>query len=170
LGSRIPYEIKIKVRDQWFLGLPRDVIASCNGIGCGSVTRIINYWGSTEVPDIDLLRGVAVQIRNEGLTLNKVAYGIRIHNYLLQMGSSEAEMDRLLREIDVHSFKTNQTFHDFVMQIHEVHGFARRLGISIHQVPEYIADKKKEIQTLENRLRELNHLILQKEIESRRFR
>jgi hypothetical protein len=36
------------------------------------------------------------------------------------MGSSEIEMEGLLKEIDIHCIKTNQTFSDFVKEIHDL--------------------------------------------------
>ena len=123
MGKRIPNEIKNKVLDQWLFGIPTNMIATCNGIGYGSVFRIIESFKS-DIPDLDVLRAVAVRIKQEGLSLNDVASGIRIKKFLEQMGSSEIEMERLLTEIDIHSFKTNQTFSDFVKEIHEIHRFA----------------------------------------------
>lgn len=164
MGKRIPGEIKIKVLDSWLFGLPCATIAACNGMGYGSVYRIIGSFKS-KIPDSDLLRAVAVMIKKEGLSLADVARGIRIKNFLEQMGSSEIEMERLLVEIDIHSFKTNQTFSDFVKKIHEIHRFASGLGISIHQVNEYVEQKKKELQTLQIELDKINSLILKRRIE-----
>ena len=164
MGKRIPKEIKDKVLDQWLFGIPTNVIAACNGIGYGSVYRITQS-SKSKIPDLDVLRAVAVKIRQDGLSLSDVASGIRIKNFLDQMGSSEIEMERLLMDIDVHSFKTNQTFSDFVNKIHEIHRFASGLGISIHQVDEYVEDKKKELQTLQVKLDKLKSLILEKRIE-----
>ena len=112
-----------------------------------------------------MLRAVAVMIKQEGLSLNEVALGIRIKNFLEQMGSSEIEMERLLKEIDIHFFKTNQTFSDFVKQIHEIHRFASGLGISIHQVYDYVEYRKKELRTLQIELHKIKSLILRKELE-----
>ena len=114
-----------------------------------------------------MLRAVAVMIKQEGLSLNDVASGIRIKNFLEQMGSSEIEMERLLTEIDIHSFKTNQTFSNFVKQIHEIHRFASGLGISIHQVYDYVEQKKKELRNLQIELDKMKSLILRKRIEYR---
>ena len=164
MGKRIPNEIKNKVLDSWLFGIPSDVIATCNGIGYGSVYRIIESFKS-KIPDLDVLRAVAVRIKQEGLSLNDVASGIRIKNFLEQMGSSEIEMERLLTEIDIHSFKTNQTFSDFVKEIHEIHRFASGLGISIHQVYDYVEHKKKELRTLQIELDKMKSLILKKKIE-----
>jgi hypothetical protein len=119
LGKRIPNEIKNKVLDSWLFGIPSNVIATCNGIGYGSVFRIIESFKS-KIPDLDLLRAVTVMIKQEGLSLSDVTSGIRIKIFLEQMGSSEIEMERLLTEIDIHSFKTNQTFSNFVKEIHEI--------------------------------------------------
>jgi hypothetical protein len=159
LGKRIPSEIKNKVLDSWLFGIPINMIATCNGIGYGSVYRIIESFKS-KIPDLDVLRAVAVMIRQEGLSLNDVASSIRIKNFLEQMGSSEIEMERLLTDIDIYSFKTNQTFSNFVKEIHEIHRFASGRGISIHQVYDYVEDKKKELQTLQIELDKMKSLIL----------
>jgi hypothetical protein len=169
LGKRIPNEIKNKVLDSWLFGIPSNVIATCNGIGYGSVFRIIDSFKS-KIPDLDLLRAVAVMIKQEGLSLNEVASGIRIKNFLEQMGSSEIEMERLLTEIDIHSFKTNQTFSNFVKEIHEIHLFASGLGISIHQVYDYVEHQKKELRTLQIELDKIKSSILRKKIEYHGFR
>ncbi len=164
MGKRIPNDIKNKVLDDWLFGLPSTMIATCNGIGYGSVFRIIESLHS-KIPDLDVLRAVAVKIKQEGLTLNDVASGIRIKNYLEQMGSSEKEMESLLKEIDIHSFRTDQTFSDFVKEIHEIHRFASALGISIHQVHDYVKHQKEKLRNLQIELDKMNSLILKKKIE-----
>ena len=58
--------------------------------------RIIESFKS-KIPDLDVLRAVAVRIKQEGLSLNEVARGIRIKNFLEQIGSSEIEMERSQR-------------------------------------------------------------------------
>jgi DNA repair ATPase RecN len=164
LGKRIPNEVKNKVLDKWLFGIPSNMIATCNGMGYGSVNRIIESFKS-KIPDLDLLRAVAVMIKQEGLSLNDMAIGIRIKNFLEQMGSSEIEMESLLKEIDTHSFKTNQTFSDVVKEIHEIHRFASGHGISIHQVYDYVEHKKKELRTLQIESDKIKSLILKKKIE-----
>ncbi|HKU82601.1 MAG TPA: hypothetical protein VJP58_01045 [Candidatus Nitrosocosmicus sp.] len=164
MGRRIPREIKEKVLDQLFFGIPMDHIARIIGIGYGSVYRIMESFKS-EIPDLDVLRAVAVKIYQEGMTLNNVALGIRIKNLLEQMGSSVIQMERLLLDIEIHCFKTNQTFSDFVRQIHEIRRFASGLGISIHQLPDYIEQKKKELQALQKELDKIKSQILEKKIE-----
>ena len=109
LGRRIPKEIKYKVLNQWLYGIPTNMIPTCNGIGYGSVYRIIES-SKSKIPDLDVFRAVAVKMYKDGLSLSDVASGIRIKNFLLQMGSSEIEMERLLTEIDIHSLKQTKLF------------------------------------------------------------
>jgi len=119
---------------------------------------------------LDLLRAVAVKIKQDGLSLDDVASGIRIKNFLEQMGFSEKEMEGMLKEIDIHSFKTNQPFLDFVKEIHEIHRFASGLGISVHQVYDCVEERKRELRTLQIELDKIKLLILKKRIEYYGFR
>src|SRR5690349_21631291 len=110
MANRIPPEIKHKVLVMWLKAIPRAEIAHRVGIGEGSVSRIIDQIKSKELPDIDLLRYVAVKIKNGGFELSDVASGIRISNFLNQMGTSEEEMEKLLKIMEIHCFKTEQDF------------------------------------------------------------
>ena len=100
MGKHIPHEMKKRVLDSLFLCIPSNAIAMYNGIGYRSVFRIKELFKS-KIPDVDVLRAVAVMIKQEGLSLNDVASSIRIKNFLEQMGSSETEMERLLEEIEI---------------------------------------------------------------------
>lgn len=148
--ERTPTAIKLKILDLWLSGISRDLIARHVGIGCGSVSRIIDALKSTEVPDLDLLRAIAVKIKSEGLDLTTVASYVRLSNFLEQIGLSEIDLERLMLQIESHCFKTNQNIHDFVVEVDVNFKFASELGISINEVSDLIKHKKKELQTLEN--------------------
>jgi len=60
MGTRIPHLLKIKVLNHWLDGMSRDNIAINHQIASGSVSSIIQEFESTEIPDIDLLREVAL--------------------------------------------------------------------------------------------------------------
>ena len=128
------------------------------GIGYGSVSRIINALKS-KVPDLDLLRAIAVKIKSEGLDLTNVASYVRFSNFLEQMGLSEIDLERLMLQIESHCFKTNQNIHDFVVGMDENFKFASELGISINEVSDLIKHKKQELQALENELNKQRILI-----------
>jgi len=120
---RIPPEIKEKVVVLWIKAISRDDIAHRLDIGNGSVSRIIDQIRSREVPDIDLLRHIALKIKNEGFELAEVASGIRFSNFIKQMGSSEEEMEKLLKDLEIYCFKTEQDFHDFVGTVDKINEF-----------------------------------------------
>lgn len=119
MGKRIPAEIKNKVLDELLSGIQIDMIATSNRIGYGSVYRIMESFKS-EIPDLDLLRAVAVLIKKEGMNLSFVASGIRIKNYLEKLEFSEIEMENILRQIDIYCYKTDQTIPDFVNELRNI--------------------------------------------------
>ncbi|MFI5406019.1 MAG: hypothetical protein ACHQ1D_05845 [Nitrososphaerales archaeon] len=73
MGAKIPQLLKIKVLNQWLKGVSRDSIAINYQISGGSVSAIIQDFKNKDIPDIDLLRGVAVELRNKDLELNQFA-------------------------------------------------------------------------------------------------
>ena len=71
MTRRIPHDIKTRVLEQWIFGIPVNAIALCTGIGYGSVYGIVELFKS-KIPDLDVLRAVAVKINQEGLCLSDV--------------------------------------------------------------------------------------------------
>jgi hypothetical protein len=81
IGSRIPKSIKEKVILQWLQGYTRERIAKENGIGTGTVSKIINEARSQkEYHDIDFLRETSIMLRQEGLELSRLGFAIRLKN------------------------------------------------------------------------------------------
>ena len=62
---------------QWIQGIPRDKITENNDIGRGTVTNIIQQF-KTNVPDIDLMRQTALQIKKEDLEIFSFAASYKI--------------------------------------------------------------------------------------------
>jgi len=71
LVRRIPSIIKIDVIKQWLNGVSRDDIARNNDISFGSVSNIIQEIKNKEIPDIDLLRGLATTFKEKGMDLDQ---------------------------------------------------------------------------------------------------
>ena len=69
-------------------GVPRDTIASNNSIGGGTVSRIIHESKISNL-DIDLLRAVAVKLKNENLDLFYFASSVRLKKILERLGLAE---------------------------------------------------------------------------------
>lgn len=152
MAFRIPPSIKLKVINMWLKAMSRDEIAHSVNIGYGSVSRILDNIRSTDIPDLDLLRSVALKIKNEGLTLNDVADAIKISNFLKKLGSSEEELEKLLLEMEVYGYKNAQGFHETVQIYEKIKEFEINFDISIDEIPEFLEEKKEELYKLENEI------------------
>jgi hypothetical protein len=64
----VPKSIKQRVIKQWLLGMSRDEVAKDNDIGAGTVTAIIKD-AKQEIPNIDLLREVALVLKKYDLSV-----------------------------------------------------------------------------------------------------
>lgn len=148
LHKRTPPVIKLKILNLWIFGISRDLIARNVGIGSGSVSRIIDELRSKEVPDLDLIRAVALKIRSEGFDWDAVASYVRFSNSLEQMGLSEKDIETLLLHLESICYKSNQNIHDFVGALNENFNFASELGVSFYDLTDSIALKKKDLQIL----------------------
>jgi transposase len=62
MKPKVPKSIKQRVIKQWLQGTSRDQIAKDNDVGAGTVSAIIKD-AKQEIPDIDLLRQVALVIK-----------------------------------------------------------------------------------------------------------
>lgn len=63
----------------WIDGISRDDIATQNGIGTGTVSKIIRQDGNNIV-DRDMLRALSKQLRKDGVTTDHFASEVRLVN------------------------------------------------------------------------------------------
>jgi hypothetical protein len=78
MPAKIPKPIREQVIKQWLQGMSRDEIAKYNDIGAGTVSAIIKDAKQKDIPDIDLLRGVAILLKKEELDIDVFASSIRL--------------------------------------------------------------------------------------------
>jgi hypothetical protein len=95
MGGRIPHSLKKTVIKEWLQGLSRDTISSNNAIGGGTVSRIIQE-AKVNMPDIVLLREVAVKLKKENLDLNHFASSVRLKKILDSLGLMEEKVELLI--------------------------------------------------------------------------
>ncbi len=81
MGRNIPRPIKVEVNRKWLQGKSRDQIAKEVGIGAGTVSSIINECTQND-SEFDLMRQVAVKMKNEGYTVESFACLARIREIL----------------------------------------------------------------------------------------
>jgi len=63
--AKIPPSIKTKVLIEWLQEFTRNKIAENNGIGAGTVTDIHQQARNKDIPDIDLMRELALMLKKD---------------------------------------------------------------------------------------------------------
>jgi soluble cytochrome b562 len=149
MGAPIPQTIKIRVLRDWVSGLPRSKIASENNIGQGSVTNIIQQ-AKDNIPDIDLLREVAIAVRKTGMDLSCFSSAVRLKKILDRLGRTEEEFELLIEDIGVFCFEMGYDNKEFILTMYNLLKQSRTLEMSIHELPSYILKRKNEVQNLQN--------------------
>ncbi len=150
MGKKIPQKVKIVVISEWLDGLSRDDIATNNSISQGSVSNIIETVKTQEIPDIDLLRAIAVELSREKLTLITLARSIRLRKMFDNLHLSEEKVEKLLEYLPVFFYKNDDSnIEKFLKQIEFVYEVTRYLGVSVFDIPEKIEKLETEVSALE---------------------
>jgi hypothetical protein len=144
LGSKTPPSIKKEVIRLWLKGLPRAETANQVDIGAGTVSSVIKECRQND-PDFDLLREVAVIIKNEGMNLNFVAPSIRLKRVLEANGLNEEQIELFIEKIEVHCFKRSQDVGEFINLIFKISNISNNLNVPVDNLPEFISQKKEEL-------------------------
>ena len=132
--AKIPLSIKIKVLNEWLQGTTRIKIARDNDISVGTVTDIHQQASNKDIPDIDLLRKLALMLKKEDLDVNHFASAVRLKKVLDRIGLPEDKIELLLEEINVHCFKREMEEKELLSKLDEIFQMAYELDIPISDV------------------------------------
>ena len=147
MGSKVPKSIKQQVIKQWLQGISRDQIAKDNDKGAGTVSTIIKEAKQKDIPDIDLLREVAIIVKKKyDLDLPVFASSIRIKNKLDDMGLNEDQIDSLIDNSNTHCFKRGLTAEQFINIINRIVALSQNLGMPLDQLPNHIIQEQLELE------------------------
>jgi hypothetical protein len=163
--SKIPKSIRERVIKQWLQGMSRDQIAKHNDIGAGTVSSIIKD-SKQEIQDIDLLREVALVIKNDDIDLSILAYSIRLKKKLDDMGINEDQIESLIENINIHCFNRGLTGEEFINIINKVVVFSQKHGMSVDEVPNHIIQQELELEQVQ---REIEDVIMKKNMVLRKY-
>ena len=165
MGGRIPQPIKMEVIRKWLHGYSRDEIAKDSGIGTGTVSGIILQCRRDDA-NFDLLRAVAVELRDRGLQVKDYASLFRLKNLLEEkevlfkiprnenLWTEFNKFEALIITLEVLCFKRGTSMDQFFERVGELYSLIDKLGISIVRLPEYIEDQKKEIFRLRSEIQD----------------
>ena len=162
MAAKTPRSIKIKVLDEWLQGTPRSKIARDNGIGAGTVTAVHQQARNKDIPDIDLLREIALRIKKEDLDVNDFSSAVRLKKVLDRIGLPEEKMELLLEEIAVHCFRRGMGEKEFVSRIDETFDWADGKTIPISDVHLYVSQKTRQLQDLDREIAKRENRIRQR--------
>jgi transcriptional regulator with XRE-family HTH domain len=145
LLSKFPKTIREQVIKQWLQGMSRDQVAKVNDIGAGTVSAIIKE-AKEEIPDIDLLRQVAVVLKKNDLHLSILSSSIRIKNKLDEMGLNEDQIESFIENIIIYCFKRGLTAEKFLNIVNKVCALSDNLEMSVDQLPNHIMQQQLELE------------------------
>jgi hypothetical protein len=163
MKPKVPKSIKQRVIKQWLQGTSRDQIAKDNDLGAGTVSAIIKD-AKQEIPDIDLLRQVALVIKKNDSDLSVFASSIRIKNKLDGMSISEDQIDSLIDNANTHCFKRGLTGEKYFNNVDKVCALSDNLGMSVDELPSYIVQQELELEQVEREIEDVKlkkHQVLQ---------
>jgi len=160
----VPKLIKQRVIKQWLLGMSRDEIAKDNDIGAGTVTAIIKD-AKQDIPDIDLLREVALVLKKYDLDLSVFAPSIRIKNKLDEMGLNEDQVETLIDNGNIHCFKRGLTGEKYFNIVDKVCALRDNLEMPLDELPNHIMQQELELEKVEREIKDAKvkqHQVLQR--------
>ena len=88
MGGHIPKTIKINVLKNWLEGYSIEQIAREEGIATGSVSNIIQECRQND-PEFDLMRQLAIKLKNDGDTIEAFASTVRLKERIRKILSLE---------------------------------------------------------------------------------
>ena len=140
--TKIHPSIKTKVLNEWLEGFTRNKIAENNGIGAGTVTGILQQARNNDIPDIDLMRKLALMLKKEDLDVYHFSSAVRLKKVLDRIGLPEEKLESLIEEISVHSFQHEMDEKEFLSKMDEIFQSAINLEIPISDVLVKISQKQ----------------------------
>jgi hypothetical protein len=159
MGRKIPIPIRLQVIRAWLDGKSRDKIAQELRISAGAVSAITENFRRDD-PQFDLLREVAVKLKNQKLDIQSFAPLVRLYEVLREKGlltgttgqgsheMMQNRMEALIIASEEFCFKEQLSVEDLVSLVTNMYNTADNLGIPIQRFPSYITELKDRIDAL----------------------
>jgi hypothetical protein len=153
----VSYHIKEEVIRKWLSGEQRDKIASDMSMGAGTVTKIISEWKEEiGIPTANTFRELAIELKRLNINALQCAKGYRLLNILSTLGvKEEANIESFLTQIYNLCVSKNIAPEVIVKISAQILELDDDETIPFTQLPEYIQQKVKEKQRLEQEIKTL---------------
>ena len=164
MRQQVPNNIKEQVIRKWLSGEQRDKIASDISIGASTVTNIISELKEEiGIPTADSLRILATELKRLNINPSQCAKGYKLLNIINNLGAQEEDIEPFLTQIYNLCTSKNIAAEVIVNISQQVLALGDRIPFS--QIPEYIQQKIKEKQHLEQEVRTLRETKLRTQSE-----
>jgi outer membrane murein-binding lipoprotein Lpp len=154
MRQEVPTYIKQDVIRKWLCGEQRDKIASDISLGAGTVTKIISEWKEEiGIPTADTIRDLATELNRLKINALQCAKGCRLLNIVNKLGAQETNIESFLTQIYKLCVSKNiqpEVIVKITEQIPALHEI-----IPFSEIPEYVGEKIKEKQSLEQEVKTL---------------
>jgi hypothetical protein len=152
LVNQITNDMKDEVIRLYLQGLSRNDIARTCGVGEGTVSNIIDEWKrSLDIPDVQSLRDLAVNLKRGGIDATQCAQGLRILNTIKKLGVNQNQVESFINEIYEYCQRIGLPPQDIASNLQALINLSKDIPFS--KIPEYIEAKKKEISRLDEETR-----------------
>ena len=150
---------KISVIDDWLNGESRIDIAKKHNIGNGTVYNIIQEWSNgISAQRADILREIAIKLKQNGLTVSGCAKGLRmlmmLKKYEIEDDENEEKVTFFLKELYTKCQEVGLTPQKVFDYIGDILKFSSEISIS--QIPQFMKKKIQEKEELEATMQELS--------------
>ena len=166
MGGKIPQPVRLEVIRKWLQGYSRDQIAKDTRIGAATVSGIIQQCRQDDA-DFDLLRGVAVELKDRGMVVEEFAPLFRLKSLLeekevlLEISENDnlfpeyKKFEAIIITIEVLCFKHDMPVDQFFERVRDQSSLADNLGISIGAIPSYLVHLQRNIENQREEIRRL---------------
>jgi transposase len=150
--NQITDKRKDEVIRLYLQGLSRNDIARTCGVGEGTVSNIIDEWKrSLDIPDVQSLRDLAVNLKRCGIDAAQCAQGFRILNTMKKLGVNQNQVEGFINEVYEYCQRIGLAPQDIASNLQALINLSKDIPFS--KIPEHIEEKKKEISRLDEEIR-----------------
>ncbi len=148
----INQSLKIKIIKDSLSGMKREDIAKKYGISTGSVSAIIDEYDE-EIPDIHKLRAMMLKLKATGNNSKLFYHAMRLHNYIKNLGLTEAKAESILEIFQEYAFKKNYDVSELIDAVIEAYKIAARWGTDLEHLDQHVHNTAMVLQANEALIR-----------------
>ena len=154
----IPSDIRLGVIYEWLRGNSRDKIAALYNISTGAATNIINEWRNNISAYIaEDLRELSVSLKKANITPVQCSTGFRVAKIIERLGITEDHFESFMSDVYDRCQKLELGPDQIEKYLMETINMTKIVFPS--QIPNYLNTKKTEIENLQDKVKNLEEVI-----------